>query len=84
MANADTPPEDYYDHLLHLAKRPHDILIAWIVVGVLMLGAVLVLHEHRSADVKAEGRAGPENAEPVPAASVPLAEQIGMSSARAE
>jgi hypothetical protein len=84
MADADTPSEEYDDHLAHLARRPHDVLIGWIVVGVLLLGIVLALQEHRSADVEAEASAGPGDAESAPAASVPLAEQIGMSSARAQ
>jgi hypothetical protein len=84
MANADTPPEDYNDHIAHLARHPHDILIGWVVVAILLLAAVLLLEEDRSADVKAEAGAGPAVTEPAQAALVPLAEQMGMSSARAQ
>jgi hypothetical protein len=77
--------EDYDDHLKHLVRQPHDILVGWFVVGLLLVGIVLAaLQRDSSGDPQGEASAGPEVAQPPEAASTPLAEQFGMSSLRAE
>ena len=41
MAKSETTTEDYEDHRTHLAKQPHDVLIAWAVVCCLALGVIV-------------------------------------------
>jgi hypothetical protein len=51
---SETTTEDYEDHRAHLAKQPHDILIAWAVVCCLALGVIIAYSNSASLRLEPE------------------------------